>query len=140
MHVDAWPVVAALGGDIGQPVYVHLAALFATHPEESSAWNLGETCRQISLGEDLQLTESSERRFRRLLACGGDVEEVLHQLPTWVRLAAGKGVGINYEVLLGDLLSWPWSADEIRVRWARSFWRSGEESPAASANSESTRA
>jgi hypothetical protein len=39
MHVDAWPVVAALGGDIGQPVFVVIAALFASHPEESNARN-----------------------------------------------------------------------------------------------------
>ena len=127
MHVDAWPVVAGLGGDIAQRSYVVLAALFASHPEESGARNLGETCRDVSLVDGREMPESSERRFRRLLACGGEVEEVIRQLPTWIRLAAGKGIGVNYESLLCDLLGWEWAADEIRVRWARSFWKSGDQ-------------
>src|SRR5207244_4328433 len=51
MHVDAWPVVASLGGDIGQPACVAIAAFFASHPQESYARNLGETCRRIAQGD-----------------------------------------------------------------------------------------
>jgi CRISPR type I-E-associated protein CasB/Cse2 len=127
MHVDAWPVVAALGGDIGQPLFVAIAALFASHPDESNARNLGETCRRISQGDGKEIAESFERRFRRLLACG-EVADVTEQLRSWVRLAASKGVGVNYESLFADLWNWPWYADEIRVKWARAFWQSGETS------------
>ncbi len=128
MHVDAWPVVANLGGDIGQPVFVAVAALFASHPEESNARNLGETCRRIAQGDGKEIIESFERRFRRLLACN-DVADVIDQLRSWVRLAASKGVGVNYESLFADLWYWPWYADDIRVRWAKSFWQSGETPP-----------
>ncbi len=127
MHVDAWPVVAALGGDIGQPVFVAIAALFASHPEESNDRNLGETCRRIAQGDGKDVAESFQRRFRRLLACG-DVTDLIDQLRSWVRLAASKGsigVGVNYESLFADLWNWPWYADSIRVQWARSFWQSG---------------
>lgn len=125
MHVDAWPVVAGLGGDIGQPVFVAVAALFASHPEESNVRNLGETCRRIAQGDGKEIAESFERRFRRLLACG-EMVDVIDQLRSWVRLAASKGVSVNYESLFADLWNWQWYADEIRVKWARSFWQSGD--------------
>ena len=128
--MDAWPVVADLGGTIGQPgdsVFLDVAALFATHPEESSARNLGEACRAIALKDssDGTVAESFERRFRRLLVCG-DRGDVVGQLRSWIRLAASKGVAVNYESLFADLWNWPWYADEIRVKWARAFWQSGE--------------
>lgn len=129
--MEAWPVVATLGGDIGpvgESVFVDIAALFATHPVESAAVNFGETCRAIALADspDKTLAESYERRFRRLLACG-DAAGPADQLRSWVRLAARKGdaVGINYQSLFADLWNWRWYADDIRVRWARAFWRSG---------------
>lgn len=125
MHVDAWPVVANLGGDIAQPVFVTVAALFATHPEETNARNLGETCRRIALGDGKDMPDSFDTRFRRLLA-SGDVEDVFGQLRSWIRLAAGKGIGVNYESLMFDLMLWNKYGDDIRVKWAKSFWQSGE--------------
>ena len=127
--MDAWPVVASLGGDIGQPVFTAVAAFFAIHPEESKARNIGETCRAIALADssDRTLPESYERRFRRLLACG-DAADVIGQLRSWVRLAASKGVSVNYESMFADLWNWRWYADDIRVQWAKAFWRSGESS------------
>jgi CRISPR type I-E-associated protein CasB/Cse2 len=125
MHVDAWPVVASLGGDIAQPVFITVAALFASHPKESNARNFGETCRRIALGEGKDMPDSFESRFRRLLA-SGDVVDVSGQLRSWIRLAAGKSVGVNYERLFADLWNWPWYADEIRVKWATSFWQAGD--------------
>jgi CRISPR type I-E-associated protein CasB/Cse2 len=127
MHVAAWPVVAGLGGDIGQPIFVTVAALFATHPEESNARNFGETCSAIALKDssDGKIPASFETRFRRLLA-SGDVEDIMGQLRSWIRLAASKGIGINYESLMFDLMLWNKYGDAIRVNWAKSFWHSGE--------------
>jgi CRISPR type I-E-associated protein CasB/Cse2 len=125
--MDAWPIVVDLGGDIGQPVFVVTAALFASHPKESNAHNFGEVCRQIAQGEGVKIADSFERRFRRLLA-SSDASDVMDQLRSWVQLAASKGVGINYESLFADLWNWSWYADEIRVKWARAFWQSGETS------------
>lgn len=131
--VDAWPVVARLGGDIGQPgesPHVDIAALFASHPIESTARNFGEACRAIAWDTQRhELIESHERRFRRLLAADS-AADLSGQLRTWVRLAASQGVGINYESLFADLWNWRWYAADIRVQWARSFWRSGEDETA----------
>ena len=130
LHVDAWPVVASLGGEIGaDSVFTAVAALYASHPQEDSrARNFGETCRRIAQGDGKEIIESFERRFRRLLACG-ETTDVVGQLRSWVRLAAGKGTGVNYESLFADLRGWRWYADDIRVQWARSFWQSGERLP-----------
>jgi CRISPR system Cascade subunit CasB len=129
--MDAWPVIAALGGQIGQPgesVHLDIAALFATHPQESKARNFGETCRAIAEPDASgKIPESHERRFRRLLACDR-TQDLSGQLRSWVRMAASKGVGLNYENLFDDLAWWNSSAERTRVRWARSFWRSNSES------------
>jgi len=122
--MDAWPVVAGLGGDIGQPVFVVIAALYASHPRETGTGNFGETCRRIAQGDGKEIADSFSRRFRRLLSCT-DAEDVMGQLRSWVQLAASKGVGVNYESLFADLWNWPWYADEIKVKWAGAFWQSG---------------
>lgn len=130
-RMDAWPVIADLGGDIERPVYATLAALYATHPEESSAPNFGATCRQIALQDsgDGKPADSHERRFRRLLAADSS-EQLGELLRAWIRLAGSKGVGVNYEQLFSDLWYWDWRAHDIRVRWAATFWpaRKTEES------------
>lgn len=130
--MDAWPVVAALGGEIGFPgesAYVDIAALYAIHPEESGARDFGETCRRVAHGTGKEIPESYERRFRRLLACS-DAPAVLGQLRSWIRLAANNGVGVNYTKLLIDLINWPRFGDDIRVQWARSFWQASRAAPA----------
>ena len=67
------PASAAISAN---PVFVAIAALFASHPEESNARNFGETCRRSPKAIGKEIAESFERRFRRLLACG-DVADVL---------------------------------------------------------------
>jgi len=131
LHVDAYPVLASLGGDIGNPVFLAIAAFYATHSEESNARNIGETCRRIGLIDSKEVAESIERRFRRLLS-SGDVEDVIDQLRSWIRLASSKGVPVNYESLFADLWNWRFYAEDIRVQWARSFWQATEPSGAPS--------
>lgn len=138
--MDAWPVVARLGGDIGQPgesVFVDIAAFYASHPVESTARNFGDTCRAIATDAKGGLIDSHERRFRRLLASDSPAD-LSGQLRTWVRLASSKGAGVNYEALFTDLWNWRWYADDIRVQWARSFWRSGEDAAPAATSAQST--
>jgi CRISPR type I-E-associated protein CasB/Cse2 len=129
----SWPVIAFLGGDIGRLEYTIIAGLYATHPEESTSKNFGATCRQIALKDsgNSELPESSERRFRRLIACDS-ADELGDHLRTWIRLASSKSVGVNYERLFADLCNWSGFADKIRVQWATQFWpaRSIQEQPA----------
>jgi CRISPR type I-E-associated protein CasB/Cse2 len=126
--MDAWPVVASLGGNIGQPgesVHGDIAALFASHPRESKARNFGETCRAIALTDSSgkTLPTSYERRFGRLMS-SAEPADLAGQLRSWIRLAVSKGVGVNYESLFADIWGWRWYAADIRVQWARSFWQS----------------
>jgi len=107
------------------PVFLAIAAFYATHPEESKARNIGETCRRIGLSDSQKVEGGTERRFRRLLA-SGTVEDVIDQLRPWIRLASGKGVPVKYESLFADLWSWRFYAEDIRVQWARAFWQANE--------------
>lgn len=119
----AWPVIADFGGDIRQPVYATVAALYATHSEENDLTNFGASCRQIALKDssDGKLPVSYECRFRRLIACD-TAEQLGEHLRAWIRLASSKGAGVNYQRLFTDLWNWNWYADDIRVRWAAEFW------------------
>jgi CRISPR system Cascade subunit CasB len=125
LHMDAYPLIASLGGDIGNSVFTAIAALYATHPEESSFRNFGETCRWIAKADTKEIAESTERRFRRLLA-SGNADDVIGQLRSWIRLAASKGVPVNYESLFADLSNWRFYAEDIRIQWAKAFWQAGE--------------
>jgi CRISPR type I-E-associated protein CasB/Cse2 len=131
-HRDAWPVIADLGGDIERPQYVTIAALYAMHPQESELPNFGATCRQIAIKDssDGKLPSSYEHRFRRLIAADSS-EQLGEILRAWIRLAASKGVGVNYGQLFIDLWNWDWRTDDIRVRWAAQFWpaRKAEAAP-----------
>lgn len=127
--MEAWPIVASIGGEIGMPgesAYLDVAALFASHPVERASGDFGEACQAIALAgaSERKIPKSHERRFRRLLACS-DAAELSAQVRTWIRLAASKGIGINYQSLFSDLHWWNNSADQIKVRWARSFWYTG---------------
>lgn len=121
---QAWPVIHSLGEDIRNQAALTVGALFAEHPvEDPGALSFGATCRRIATdnGIDHNIPESFERRFRRLLACDS-VADVTGQLKSWIRFAAAKGIGVNYERLFNDLAYWHNSAEEIRIRWAVGFW------------------
>ena len=127
LRVDAWPIIFQLGGSINHLAYISVAALYASHPQDADMRNFGETCRMVAQGNSKDIAESFEKRFRRLLACNS-THDVVTQILFWIRLAAkGKRtVGVNYESLFADLWNWSWYADEIRIKWAKSFWLSGE--------------
>lgn len=132
---EAWPVIHSLGEDLRNHAACTIGALFAEHPsEDREARGFGATCRRIASdnGREREIPESFERRFRRLLACDS-AEDVASQLKAWIRFAAARGVGVNYERLFNDLAYWEKSKDDIRVRWATGFWparRDAEESAA----------
>jgi len=107
----AWPLLARCGG-IDEARFETVAGLFAHHPDETSAGNLGTTCRQLS-GQH----SSFEGRFRRLLGC--DRDNICEHIRPVVFAAAAKGIRINYEQLFIDL--WYWS-DKVKARWAMEYW------------------
>ncbi len=107
----AWPLLARFGG-IDEARFETVAGLFAHHPRETTAGNLGTTCRQLS-GEH----NTFEGRFRRLLSC--DRDNICEHIRPVVFAAAAKGMHVNYEQLFTDL--WYWS-DAVKARWATEFW------------------
>jgi len=111
----AWPLLAPIGG-IGNPRIETVAGLYAYHPDEAKAGNMGTTCRTLQAGHN-----SFEGRFRRLLAC--DRDEICERLRPIILAAKAKGVGINYEELLVDLYRW---GTNVKAKWAREYWRAAE--------------
>jgi CRISPR system Cascade subunit CasB len=125
----AWPVLHRLGVDVNNREAALVAALYATHPFESSG-NLGDACRQIQrsrgdLGNDDNKLTSTERRFLHLLAAErGD--ELFQRVIRIVLLAKSQNVGIDYDRLEKDLRLW---GDRTKADWAASFWTNDVDSP-----------
>lgn len=120
----AWPVLNRLGIDIKDYDSAYVAGLFATHPEEASAGNLGFTCNEIKLkrdkkGGDDRLTPT-ERRFQHVLAAEKD--ELHGRVLRMVLMAKSQGVPVNYAQLLTDLKYW---GDKTKTEWAAAFWTQG---------------
>jgi CRISPR system Cascade subunit CasB len=111
----AWPLLASIGG-IDQPIIECVAGSYAHHPDETTQGNLGDTCRQLAGAHT-----SFDARFRRLLSC--DRDEICERLRSVILAAKSKGIPVNYEVLLADLLWW---GDRVQTRWAQSYWGTTE--------------
>ena len=122
----AWPVLHRLGVAVTNRVAAIVAALYATHAEETREGNFGTTCRAVqnrrgdNRGDDSKLTPT-ERRFLHLLAA--EKGDELHKRVTrMVLLAKSQGVPVNYEQLETDLKFWN---DRTKTEWAASFWTPG---------------
>ena len=106
----AWPVLHRLGVAVTNRGAAVVAALYATHPEETREGNFGATCRAIqgrrgeNRSDDSKLTPT-ERRFLHLLAA--EKGDELHERVTrMVLMAKSQGVPVNYEQLETDLKFW----------------------------------
>ena len=114
----AWPCLGRQA--IGDRRYEMVAALYATHPQETAAYGFGELCRRLSAEHN-----SFEGRFKRLLTCDTGEEAAEHVRPL-VQAAKAAGKPVNYAGLLADLLEWE-RGDGVKVRWAREFWGAPDE-------------
>lgn len=119
----SWPALSRIRVGVDDAVKAHVAALFATHPEEAAQGNLGTTCKAIEFkrdgganGED-KMT-ATERRFQHLLAAEAG-EELFARVTRMVLMAKSQGVPVNYEKLLVDLSYWN---ERTRREWAGEFW------------------
>lgn len=129
----AWPALSRLGVKIDNDISAYVAGLFATHPEETSTGNFGDTCKSIDQergkkqSDDNKLT-STERQFQHLLAAEG-WEELRNRVLRMVRMARSEGIPVNYEQMEIDLkiLSNPSNTwrDRTKTRWAAAFWTPG---------------
>ncbi len=122
----AWPALNRLGVPIDKEVPGIVAGLFATHPEETSMGNFGDTCKRIEQArgdkrsDDNKLTPT-ERRFQHLLSAEqGD--ELYARILRLVVMAKAQGVPVNYEKLETDLKFW---TDRTKTEWSTAFWAQG---------------
>jgi len=99
-----------------EAVYILVAALFATHSDESTR-GMGAALREVTRITD---SKSVEQRFVALL--DADREQVATHLRYAVQLCKSKSVGIDYNRLLKDMLQWNNPARHTQLRWAREFW------------------
>lgn len=126
----AWPALSSVGGQVGNIVDLTIAALFALHPEESNAKNLGSVWRELRLKmcgslpiyDDKQT--SFEIRFARLLACRTQ-EELCKHLRPFIFRAKSENIGINYFSLYEDVCKWGWP--ETKLKWAKEYWKKADE-------------
>ena len=96
-----------------------MASLFALHPEHNdSVKSFGETFCRIKMAS--QGSDGPERRFVALLNAHRD--EAPSHLRHAVSLAESKGVPINYESLLMDIIAWDSESKTVQKRWAGDFW------------------
>ena len=102
-----------------------VAALWAGAADSRAPdWvNLGDTLRRLSSEHN-----SFDGRFRRLLTC--DRDEIAPRVGPVVRAAQAQGVPVSYVRLLTDLLCW---GDDVKLRWAKSFWGAAEAEAAVGA-------
>jgi CRISPR system Cascade subunit CasB len=84
-------------------VYILVAALFATHPTE---------VKQQSLG--------IEQRFVALL--DADRDQVPVHLRHAVQLCQSRNIGLDYDLLLRQMLYWNLPQRYTQLSWARDFW------------------
>jgi CRISPR type I-E-associated protein CasB/Cse2 len=91
-----------------------VASLFASHLGHASIGNFGVTCRILSGEKD-----SMDKRFDSILekrSC--EFESLASSVSYFVRIAASKGVPVDFAKLLVDLCNWD---DETKMSWCRQF-------------------
>ena len=84
--------------------------------------NLGSVLRKIA--GDLPTFDA---RFRRILACT-DVREACGHIFPVLKTAATKHIPVDFAQLYMDMTYW---GENVRIRWATSYWRSQSEEGAA---------
>lgn len=122
MAVAAFPYVVPFLDEQPGPrdrAYFLIGALFATHPEPGGV-SLGHAFRRLN--GDAGENESVRRRFVALLdAAPDDVSSHLRQA---VSLCRAKGVPLDWEQLLRDVLAFPHPDRYAQRRLAREYWQS----------------
>ena len=105
-----------------------IASLFAYHPKEGGAGNLGMAFKRAAHGEGD--ATAIERRFTALLAA--NQEDLGFYLRQAVSYLKSKDVAIDWQQLFEDVQRWQYG--QVQKQWAYKFW--GRESEAETANNE----
>lgn len=109
-----------------------VAALYAMHDRDGASAHrrgpsVGAAFLQVAGGGPKGDTyKSTERHFRRLLACQS-LDEVGGQLQRLVKRLEREGIAFDYAKLLGDLWQWRTNPDAVKTRWSLDFWQANPE-------------
>jgi len=119
----AWPALHRLNVAIDNENKSMVAALYATHAEDTAQGNLGATCRLIEKKRDGGASgddklSPTERRFQHLLAAEAG-QELFDRVTRIVLMAKAQGIPVNYGQLEKDLHFWN---ERTRREWASAFW------------------
>ena len=101
-----------------ESAYYLTASLFAFHPLNTSAGNLGDhmTATIRSEGE----RQSVERRFTNLLKA--HVDDLRVYLRQSIGILKSREIPVNWNQLLNDLIYWDHPQLFVQQKWAKSFW------------------
>jgi len=123
-YVQAFPLVEPF--TVGLPearrkLYYLVAGLFASHPENNSdpKENLGRTLKRLYLAQDE--SPSIEKRFLALLEA--DDDQLAEHLRHLVNPLKSKGIALNWEQLMQDLIHRQHNPDEVKRKWAQGFYQ-----------------
>ena len=107
-----------------EQVYYLIAALFASHPKEGGAGNLGVPFRRV---RDKQPDATAiERRFTALLAARpDDLEGYLRQAVSYLRSCEEP---IDWHRLFADVRAWGNPDRYVQRQWASAFWGRAQKS------------
>lgn len=110
-----------------EEIYFLVATLYG-YNDRSHRGDLGATLRDVKAAAG---SESIDRRMAILLdaafdrgadGCPGG-GELSYRVWQAVKLAASRQVGVNWELLLKDLLAWSYPEKRVQKRWARSYFQ-----------------
>lgn len=124
----AYPVLGKLRALDNAPRVIG-AALFAAHDRDHSRAHRkggasvgGAFLYLAGGGRTKPAYESTERHFRRLLACHS-LEDLGAQLHRLVKRLEREGYPLDYERLLRDLRFWRKNAERVKTDWSLDFWQ-----------------
>lgn len=122
----AWPALNRLGVAIDDEISSFICGLFATHPKNTDAGNLGSTCREIKQKRNEKTNNNdmtpTERRFQHLLAAEQG-QEIYQRVLRIVLMAKSCDIPINYSKLIYDLKAMQSQDNQVKINWATVFWQ-----------------
>jgi CRISPR type I-E-associated protein CasB/Cse2 len=104
--------------DQHEEIFFLVSTLYAFHRNHSKS--------EESFGKVLMRLRSSDSFDKKVLALldselSPNDSELLHRLSQLIRMADAKGIGVNFDKLLQDLLSWNHEDRYVQRKWAKDY-------------------
>lgn len=96
----------------------HIAAFYATHPENVCGKNFGQSIRELALKKDPKNgIETFERYINRILGSKDSIS-LCSYLSFLIRMIKSYGIPVDYETLYTDIVYW---GDRTKIKWACAY-------------------